>query len=195
VSTPPPTKPAKFRLPFILLVVGLVVVAAAVAGMVYFHPVPDPPAPQWEANAGNLKPVHGGFGWKLGDRLPEELKDEVSNGRYNFHPATNLPPFSQFELDLTDDGRIYQVKAVGYAPGSGADSSATMKNLIALFSRDYGLLHHQASPSSPGLEVYVFGTATSSAHLDIYRDNLFTLEFVDHQLSAVHVNELRTKPR
>ncbi len=195
MSATPPTKSAKRRLPFILVAAGLVVVAAAVAAVVYFYPVSGPPPPQWEANANNLKPVVGAFGWKLGDRLPTSLTNQVSDGRYNFHPATNLPPFSQFELDLTDDDRIYAVKATGYAPGSGADSSACLKNLISDFSKQYGLLHHQADPSYRDLEIYVFGTSTKNARLDIFQDSLFTLEFVDQQLFALHSAELRARPR
>ena len=193
MSAPPPSKSAGSRLPFILVVVGLV--AAVVVGVAYFYPVSSPPVPQWEANAKDFKPVLGAFGWKLGDRLPDALTNEVSNGRYSFRPATNLPPFSQFELDVTDDARIYAVKATGYGPGSGMDPAACLKNLVSSFTRQYGLLHHQPDPAYLDLDIYVFGTLTKNAHLDIYQDNLFTLECVDQQLFAIHTAKLRAKPR
>jgi hypothetical protein len=54
----------------------------------------------------NLKPVVGAFGWKLGDRLPEQLRSKVENATYNFTPDTETPPFVEsnncsFYLSLT----------------------------------------------------------------------------------------------
>jgi hypothetical protein len=136
-----------------------------------------------QAKPANLKPVVGAFGWKLGDKLPEQLKSEVHDGRYNFRPEKEMPPFDDCVLMMTDDGRIYCIEATASSPDYVQDSDSLKNALISLLSEKYGLRHHD--PNYLGADQYVFGSEDRSASLEVFERKLFTLKYYDTQLQNV----------
>jgi hypothetical protein len=138
----------------------------------------------------NLRPAVSAFGWKLGDKLPEQLKPEVHDGRYRYtkRPETEMPPFDTKEIRMTDDGRIYCIQATGYAPDYGLDSDNCKDALISLLSEKYGLRHH--NPNVDGkIDSYVFGSEDQSVYLGIFERDGFTLEYTDRQLQTIAYGE------
>jgi hypothetical protein len=155
-------------------------------GPVEAHPIQPP-------NLKNLNPASGAFGWKLGDTLPDGVTNNVFDGKYGFHPDTAPQPFTQFELELTRDYRIYGIRAVGYAPDVTRDSAALKERLVADLSKEFGLRVHQTNFTGDDPDVYVFGSPAQHARFDIYLGNLFTLEYLDDQLNQVHTDESRLR--
>ena len=131
----------------------------------------------------NLKPVVGAFGWKLGDKLPDQLKNEVKDGSYSFTPSEKTLPFEDYTLRLTDDGSIYCIEANGHTPDG--DSDAYKKALISLLSEKYGRRPKESGGLPRVGENCYFGSDEQTAHLNIYNEHLFTLEYYDRNLQRI----------
>jgi hypothetical protein len=162
--------------------IGSAVLAAIIAIFLVAPSSPKPNSLRQPVPA-NLKPVVGAFGWKLGDRFPGHGEN------YKFRPETVMLPFDNFEIQMTEDGRIYCVKAEGYAPDHGADPYACKNAAISLLTEKYGLRHHDPNVHDGKTDRYEFGTDDRSARLEIFNDNLFTLEYCDAELRTVYYRE------
>ena len=138
----------------------------------------------------NLKPVIGAFGWKLGDRLPEQLRSQVRDGNFQFKPEAEMPPLSEFKLELLEDGRIYGIEAIGYAPDTGADSYTCERSIVSVLTEKYGLQSHDRGGD---FNTYRFGNNDQMASLQIYKYDLFTLSYSDQKLLRVYLDDLEAK--
>lgn len=146
----------------------------------------------------HLTPVVSAFGWKLGDKLPDQLRSQVKDATYNFTPDTETPPFVEsnncsFYLSLTKDGQIAQISAVALNVAED-DFYDTERRLISLLTDKYGLLHHD--PNETGDDAYYFGTEDRKAHLAIQtvatsegKEYIFKLDFYDRQLYEIVCDE------
>ena len=167
-----------------LLVVELLVIACFVGAFLHIRSRTQTK----QAKAANLKPVVGAFGWKLGDKLPEQLKSGAHDGRYSFRPENEMPPFDNCEIRITDDGRIYCIEATGYVPNDGQDSDSCKNALISLLSEKYGLRHHDPNGLGGSTDQYEFGSEDRTVCLEVFRGS-FTLKYYDRQLQDVSYQE------
>jgi hypothetical protein len=171
---------------------GLILAAIVLLFVVILVFVAGKGSNQKQITPSNFKPVVGAFGWKLGDRLPDQLKNEVKDGTYRFIPREKTPPFDEYELRLTDDGRIYCIKVSGYA--DGYEESESYKNaMIALLTEKYSRRPKGQDFSLGVGENYFFGSDDQTAHLNIYNDHLITLEYYDRDLQNISYGEDATR--
>ncbi len=170
---------------FVGIALVIVVVIALVAGNIQ---------KQSPAKPSNLKPAVSAFGWKLGDKLPEQLKTQLKDGNYHFNPEKVISPFNDYELSVTDDGRIYSIQATGYAPDAGENSETCKNALISLLTEKYGRQMERRDSFGVG-ENYFFGTDDQIAHLNIYNRDLFTLEYLDRNLRRTSYTEQEAKQK
>jgi len=143
----------------------------------------------------NLKPVVGAFGWKLGDKLPEQLSSKVQDANYNFTPDTDMPPFVKsnncsFYLSLTKDGQIAQISAMALNVREN-DLYDSKRGLISLLTDKYGLRVHDPNESEG--DSYHFGTVGRQAHLSISGSGIFKLDFYDLQLYMIVCDEYNAR--
>lgn len=149
---------------------------------------------QTQTAPSGLKAVVGAFGWKLGDKLPAQLQTEVKDGTCDFTPNEKTPPFEEYKLRLTDDGTIYSIEATGFTHEYG-ESDSYKNALISLLSEKYGRRPKGRDFSVEVGENFYFGSDDQTAHLEIYEDHLFSLEYYDRNLQnvAYHEDEARRK--
>ena len=196
IKQPPPTRKNTNA---VRVLVVAIILAAGFAGAFLLKPLLLTKSQKQteQSKPTNLKPVLGAFGWKLGDKLPEQLKSKAHDGTYRFMAEQEMPPFDQCEIHMTDDGRIYCIEASGYTPDHGLDPDNCKSALISLLSEKYGLRHlsqvELMSMLKPVGDNYYFGTVDRTAHLSIFEDKLFTLEYYDEALRSVHYDEQEAK--
>jgi hypothetical protein len=131
----------------------------------------------------NLKPVNGAFGWKLGDKF-------LGHGTtYEFTPKEEMPPFNDFHLSLTEDGRIAEVSAVALNV-SEDDRYEFKRSLVSLLTEKYGLQLHDPNESEG--DSYYFGTDERKAHLAM-KDGIFNLDFYDRDLFNICCDEYNAR--
>jgi hypothetical protein len=155
-----------------------------------------------------LTPVDGAFGFKLGEKLPDELSSKIRypselQPTYTFRASRELPPFTEVTLYLLEDRRIYKISAIGdllaYPHEPLADCS---ERLISVLSEKYGLRQHLqhggqrvfGSPDYPLRELstdyYYFGTEERGAELTIYGVN-YHLTYLDKNLEQVLADSIK----
>jgi len=170
-----------------LRIVATIIVVAIFAALLFKKEGPTNPT--------NLKPVGGAFGWKLGDKLPEQFrKNQASEGRYTVILTEKMPPFESVELAITDDGRIYSIEATGYAPDTGEDPDTCKSALISLLTEKYGRRKIIDGFDTFG-DDYRFGSDDQTAHLHIFKRNLFTLTYSDEKLSRTYYIEVEARKK
>ena len=150
----------------------------------------------------NLKSVVSAFGWKLGDKLPDQLRSQVKDATYHFTPDTETPPFvesnnSSFYLSLTKDGQIAQISAIALniTEDNFYDNE---RRLISLLTDKYGLRVHDPNESEG--DSYHFGTEDRQAHLAIRtvvtsegKECIFQLDFYDTHLYEIVCDEYNAR--
>jgi hypothetical protein len=196
ISPKLPAPARKAKTPAILVVSCILVAAIIIAAICLTQKLPKQAN---QTNQTNLKPVVGAFGWKLGDKFTGQFssESEVDNLEHAFTPATEMPPFDDFLLEMTADKCIYGVKASGFAHNHGYNSDAFKKALISLLSEKYGLrplssVEQEFGVQPPG-DNYDFGTVDQSVHLHIFENDLFALEYYDKKLRNIYYAEQEAK--
>lgn len=196
------------------LVVGAVMLTTIIAGLLLKNPPKQPntvnekPAAISQEQAkteitpslpkqSNLKPVVGAFGWTLGNQLPNRLRPQVQGTDYPsflvFTPETEWPPFNNFTLDLTPDGRICSIHATAVFPSRFQENfyDAT-ERVISVLTEKYGLRRHVPLELRVlGDDAYEFGTVDQTANLLIFQtgDNKqLWLEYYDKNLKNLADN-------
>ena len=147
----------------------------------------------------NLKPVISAFGWKLGDKLPDQLRSQVKDATYHFTPDTETSPFVErnngsFYLSLTKDGQIAQIGAIALNNITEDNFYDNERRLISLLTDKYGLRVHDPNESEG--DSYYFGTKGRQAHLAIRtvvtsggKEYIFKLDFYDTHLYEIVCDE------
>jgi len=128
--------------------------------------VTESPPPAAQEEKPQFEPVTGAFGWKLGDRVPDdrpalekaererlsrsfgrELGDLMMEGNkrdkddglhFMFKPPTPTPPFDIYSVALTRDRRIYEIKALVVEFDGELDWKKTVKMLDSVLAAKYG---------------------------------------------------------
>jgi hypothetical protein len=199
LKQPPPTRKNTNA---VRLLVVAIILAAGFAGAFLLKPLLLTKSQKQteQSKPTNLKPVVGAFGWKLGDKLPENLRSAVHGSvfgpTYDFQPEEGMAPFDQIELEITGDGLIYCVRATGYAPDYKLNASACKETLISLLSEKYGLRQHIPHNEVKRIsDTYGFGADDQWSRLGIFEQNLFTLEYFDEHLRTIALEEQDVKRR
>jgi hypothetical protein len=185
VAIPPKQqRPGKGASRVALGVVALVALASLAVAVL----LANSQRPAKDVKPTNLRPAAEAFGWKLGDKLGAQFASVVRHSTYYFHPETEMPPFSNFEIELIQDGRIYAIKAEGTA-SDYLDFSDSRTRLVSLLSEKYGLRQH-IPKNSLGEDKYDFGTEEQTACLEMQDQKWFTLEYYDKSLRDIYYSEL-----
>ena len=127
-----------------------------------------------QASDENLRPVEGAYGWKLGDKLPDNLAVETNNNSLVYNPPDN----ANWEgwLALTEDRHIAEIVVSLY------NQSTNIAEIKAVLKEKYGFRRY-SSTSTPDHYTIFYGTPNRQAILEA--SSMPFLTYSDTELSKI----------
>jgi hypothetical protein len=122
----------------------------------------------------NLRPVEGAYGWKLGDKLPDNLVVETNNSSLVY----NAPDDANWEgwLELTEDRHIAEIVVSLY------NQSTNITEIKAVLKEKYGFRRY-SGVSTPDHYTIFYGTPNRQAILEA--SSIPFLTYSDTELSKI----------